>query len=132
MSKLTSMAKDLLIIDEDFYMRSRDENHKYIDQEYYDFYFFDQWWPDTTCGFGGIGGQAFTQCPVYAFVPKAHDLSKPIKAQPDALIYIGNRFAYKVPKSNVLLDDISRNNIRSVYQKDIYIEAGNKEANIYD
>lgn len=127
MSKLTSMAKDLLIIDEDFYMRSRDENHKYIDQEYYDFYFFDQWWHDTTCGFGGIGGQAFTQKTVYAFVPKAENLAYQVSEQPEALVYIGDRFAYKVPKSKALMDDINHHYVRPVYDKQVYELATQEE-----
>jgi hypothetical protein len=114
------MAKELLIIDEDFSFRSRDSLHKFIEQDYYDLYVFDQWWPDTTCGFGGIGGQAFTQRTIYAFVPKAENLAYPLTEQPDALIYIGDRFAYKVPKSNILMDDIKRRYIRPVYEKHLY------------
>lgn len=123
MSKLTSMAKDLLIIDEDFLMRSRGKDHKYISQEYYDLYVFDQLWPDTSCGFGGIAGQAFTERTVYAFVPKAFDLTKTVQDQPEAIIYIGFNFAYKVPKSNMLLDDIKHRRIRPVYQKDVYLQS---------
>ena len=123
MSKLTSMAKDLLIIDEDFFMRSRGKDHKYISQEYYDLYVFDQLWPDTSCGFGGIAGQAFTERTVYAFVPKAFDLTKTVQDQPEAIIYIGFNFAYKVPKSDILLDDIKHHRIRPVYQKDIYFKS---------
>lgn len=127
MSKLTSMAKDLLIIDEDFHFRSRDKLHKFIEQDYYDLYVFDQWWPDTTCGFGGIGGQAFTQRTVYAFVPKAENLAYPVSEQPEAIVYIGDRFAYKVPKSKVFMDDINRRYIRPVYDKQVYELATQEE-----
>lgn len=127
MSKLTSMAKDLLIIDEDFHFRSRDKLHKFIEQDYYDLYVFDQWWPDTTCGFGGIGGQAFTQRTVYAFVPKAENIAYHVPEQLEALVYIGDRFAYKVPKSKVLMDDINHHYVRPVYDKQVYELATQEE-----
>ena len=73
MSKLTSMAKDLLTINEDFEWRLRNKKMELVDQDIFDLHIFEQWWPDTSCGFGGVAGQAFTKCNVYAFVPKAKE-----------------------------------------------------------
>ena len=118
MSKLTSMAKDLLVINEDFEWR-----HRGSAQELYDLYIFEQWWPDTSCGFGGIAGQAFTACNVYAFVPKDHE-SIPyvnIELPTDVIVYIGERFAYAVPKSELIMNDIKKHSILPVYNKDVYL-----------
>ena len=124
MSKLTSIAKDLLIINEDFEWRHRDENHNTLNQELFDLYIFEQVWPDTSCGFGGIAGQAFTSSNVYAFVPKnINDVYFVNIVLPvNVIIYIGNRFAYSVPKTDQVLADIKNKSILPVYEKDNYIK----------
>lgn len=118
MSKLTSMAKDLLVINEDFEWR-----HRGLNQEFYDLCIFEQWWPDTGCGFGGIAGQAFTACNVYAFVPKAPESISYVNTElpTDVIIYIGERFAYAVPKSELIMNDIEKHNILPVYNKEMYL-----------
>jgi hypothetical protein len=123
MSKLTSMAKDLLIINEDFEWRHRDEKHNPLNQDLFDFYIFEQMWPDTSCGFGGIAGQAFTSCNVYAFVPKNREAIPyvNVKLPTDVIIYIGGRFAYTAPKSDLIMNDIKNHNIMPVYNKDAYL-----------
>lgn len=123
MSKLTSMAKDLLGINEDFHWRHRDEKHEPLNQDLFDFYIFEQMWSDTSCGFGGIAGQAFTTCNVYAFVPKNREDIPYVNVTipTDVIIYIGERFAYTAPKSELIMNDIKNNNIMPVYNKDIYL-----------
>ena len=118
MSKLTSMAKNLLAINEDFEWR-----HRGLNQELYDLYIFEQWWSDTSCGFGGIAGQAFTACNVYAFVPKNKEDIQYVNVTipTDVIVYIGERFAYAVPKSDLIMNDIKKHNILPVYNKDVYL-----------
>ena len=124
MSKLTSMAKDLLIINEDFEWRHRDEKHNLLNQDLFDLHIFEQLWPDTSCGFGGIAGQAFTSCNVYAFVPKNKENIYLVNAilPPLVIVYIGNRFAYAVPKTDLILKDIKNHNVRPVYSKEAYLQ----------
>lgn len=123
MSKLTSMAKDLLTINEDFEWRHRDEEHEPLNQDLFDLYIFEQTWSDTSCGFGGVAGQAFTTCNVYAFVPKAREDIPFVNVTipSDVIIYIGGRFAYAAPKSDLIMKDINNHNIMPVYNKDIYL-----------
>lgn len=49
-----------------------------------------QEWSDTTCGFGGIGGQAFTSAQVVVVYDRTYSDT--------ALVYIAGRFAYEVEK----------------------------------
>jgi hypothetical protein len=122
MSKLTSMAKDLLVINEDFHWRHVGELEP-LSQDLFDLYIFEQMWSDTSCGFGGIAGQAFTTCNVYAFVPKnKEDIPYVNVTLPtEVIIYIGERFAYTAPKSDLIMKDIKNHNIMPVYNKDIYL-----------
>ena len=125
MSKLTSIAKDLLTINEDFEWRHRDEQHVPLNQDLFDLHIFEQMWPDTSCGFGGVAGQAFTSCHVYAFVPKnREDIPYVnVKIPSDVIIYIHGRFAYTAPKSDLIMNDIKSCNIMPVYNKDVYLLA---------
>lgn len=123
MSKLTSMAKDLLTINEDFEWRLRNKKMETVDQDIFDLHIFEQWWPDTSCGFGGVAGQAFTKCNVYVFVPKAKE-DMPyadIEIPSDVIVYIGGKFAYFAPKSELIMNDIKKHNMLPVYNKDIYL-----------
>ena len=122
MSKLTSMAKDLLVIDEDFHWRHKGELEP-LSQDLFDLYIFEQMWSDTSCGFGGIAGQAFTTCNVYAFVPKNREDIPYVNVTipTEVIIYIGERFAYTAPKSDLIMNDIKNHNIMPVYNKDVYL-----------
>ncbi len=115
MLKLTSMAKELLIIDEDITWRFRGLNYSA-----YDLYTFEQTWPDTSCGFGGVAGQAFTSCNVYAFVPNCNSCMAISDPLAKVIVYIGSRFAYAVPKSVYIMEDIAAKNIMSVAGSHIY------------
>ena len=65
------MARELLAIDEDLPFRFKDPYHTRVD--YFELYTFEQSWADTTCGFGGMGGQAITTAKTYVFVPDSYD-----------------------------------------------------------
>ena len=115
MTNLTSMAKELLIINEDITWRFRGLNYRA-----YDLYTFEQEWPDTSCGFGGVAGQAFTSCNVYAFVPNNNSCMVVNDVLAKVIVYIGSRFAYAVPKSEYIMEDINAKNIRSVAGSCVY------------
>ena len=118
MTNLTSMAKELLIIDEDITWRFRG-----IDLRTYELHTFEQVWPDTSCGFGGVAGQAFTSCNVYAFVPNSADEYgyKAAESLEKVIVYIGSRFAYAVPKATYIMEDITAKNVRSVLGSSVYL-----------
>lgn len=44
------------------------EEYEYIIFQYDSVISFTQTFPDTTCGLGGIGGQAFTDAQIFIFV----------------------------------------------------------------
>lgn len=53
-------------------------------------FLFQQMWPSTSCGFGGISGQAFTKADTVVIIgPRG-----------DACIYIAGRFAYYIRRPN--------------------------------
>lgn len=48
---------------------------------------WEQTWPDTSCGFGGLAGQAFTTAPTVVVQHRETD---------EAVVYHANNFAYRV------------------------------------
>ena len=48
---------------------------------------WEQTWPNTSCGFGGIAGQAFTTAPTVVVQHKDTEAT---------VVYHANRFAYRV------------------------------------
>jgi hypothetical protein len=57
---------------------------------------WEQTWPNTSCGFGGISGQALTTAPT---VVVQH------KETQQVVVYHANRFAYRVDKPSGAFDD---------------------------
>ena len=92
---LINVAKELLIINEDIRFRFKDYNTNISDFEMYD---FEQVWGSTALGFDGIGGQAMTSARTYIFVPEY--------CNEDCFVYFAGRFAYSVPYSRLLMEDI--------------------------
>lgn len=104
-NKLTNMAKELLIIESDLpYRFDYSEERPTVDN--FELFTFEQLWPDTSCGFGGIAGQAFTSARTYIFIP--------VIGNQKCFVYIGSKFAYKVDCCNNLRKDIAAKNIASV------------------
>ena len=101
MSVLTKMARELLIIDEDLPFRFQDPYYTRIDN--FELYTFEQVWGDTTCGFGGIGGQAITTARTYVFVP--------MDVNEKCYVYIGGRFAYSCEWSEAFEKDLMNQNV---------------------
>jgi hypothetical protein len=110
-NKLTQMARELLNIEADLpYRFDYSTERPTIDS--FTLYTFEQLWSDTTCGFGGIGGQAFTSARIYVFVP--------IIGNQKCFIYIGDKFAYKADWCDALKEDIDNHNIESVARSSRY------------
>ena len=104
-NKLTNMAKELLIIESDLpYRFDYSEERPTVDN--FELYTFEQLWPDTSCGFGGIAGQAFTSARTYVFIP--------VIGNQKCFVYIGSKLAYKVDYCDNLRKDIANENIASV------------------
>lgn len=116
MNTLTKMARELLAIDEDLPFRFKDPYHTRVD--YFELYTFEQSWGDTTCGFGGIGGQAITTARTYVFVP--------VSVDERCYVYIGGRFAYSCEWSELFKKDLMNQNVAGRIHANKY--AINKEA----
>jgi len=109
---LTHMAMELLQINEDFPFRLENpQNTRISDFELYD---FTQVWGDTTCGFGGIGGQVMKAARTYVLVP--------ISCDEKCLVYFGGRFAYALPYSQVFIEDVRGGQVEPVYKKGKYLK----------
>lgn len=101
MSTLTKMARELLTIDDDLPFRLKAYPHTRVDD--FELYTFEQAWADTTCGFGGIGGQAITTARTYVFVP--------VNVDERCYVYIGGRFAYSCEWSETFKKDLMNQNV---------------------
>lgn len=106
------MAMNLLQINEDFPFRLENpQNTRISDFELYD---FTQVWGDTTCGFGGVGGQGMTAARTYVLVP--------ISCDEKCLVYFGGRFAYAVRYSQTFIEDVRGGQVEPVYKKGKYLK----------
>lgn len=105
MDMLTRMAKELLIIDEDFPMRVNLKRYKATPQDF-TLHTFEQMWGSTAGGFdeGVISGAAMTTQRVYVFIPREPNTE-------DCIVYFGDRFAYKVPLSDKFVKDVKNENV---------------------
>lgn len=115
MSKLTTIAKQLLIINDDLPGRlnySLSKLSPRIDD--FDMYTFEQVWGSTSLGFGGIGGQAMTSENTYVFVPR-------IEGQ-ECFVYFGGKLAYSVPYCEQLMEDIKNQRVASVAESSRYTQ----------
>lgn len=111
-SNLRDIALELLMIDKEFpfYLKNPSKNNV----NDFKLYSFEQIWGNTSGGFEGIGGSAMTIQRTYVFVPLAK------LEEEDCLIFFGSRFAYSVPYSEVLKQDIKKNNVAGLSEKSKY------------
>ena len=107
-NQLIRAARELLNIESDIRYRFDIVNDSKPSVDDFTLYTFDQMWPDTTCGFGGIGGQAFTNSRVYVFIPKYIDHR--------CIVYIGSKYAYKAEYCDNFREDVGNKNIASVFE----------------
>ena len=110
-NQLTQMARELLSIEADISYRFNKHGKTWVDD--FEMFTFVQTWGSTACGFGGIGGQAMTDCRTYVFIPQVDG--------EDCFVYFGGRFAYKVPYSRVFMDDVSNGRMAAVSGKGKYM-----------
>lgn len=117
MSKITTMAKQLLMINDDLPFRLYDyEDYKLnIHVDHFEIETFVQMWGSTALGFSGIGGQSMTSENTYVLIP----IDGNVKF---CYVYFGGRFAYHCPYSEVLCEDIKRQNVASVAQSGKYFK----------
>jgi hypothetical protein len=118
-NKLTKMASELLLIEEDLTFRMEFVNGKKPSVDFFRMYSFTQWWGSTALGFGGIGGQAMTEARTYVFIPEIDDQQ--------AHVYFGSRYAYSVPREYIspnssFMEDIRHQNMEPVYRKEKYFK----------
>lgn len=119
MNKLTKMARQLLQIEEDLHFRFDYSNGERPKADDFELYYFEQTWSDTSCGFGGIAGQAMTTENTYVFIP--------VGVNQKCFVYFGGRFAYAVDIGDEFWNDIQRRNMAPVYQKGKYLTTTRKD-----
>lgn len=102
---LTSMARELLTIDDDIRFRFKNADTRISDFELFD---FTQIWGSTSLGFGGIGGQAITSARTYVFIP--------VSCEENCFVYFAGRFAYLVPYSQKFMEDVKSGNVAAQYE----------------
>ena len=102
---LTSMARELLTIDDDIRFRFKNADTRISDFELFD---FTQIWGGTSLGFGGIGGQAITSARTYVFIP--------VSCEENCFVYFAGRFAYSVPYSQKFMEDVKSENVAAQYE----------------
>ena len=98
-NKLTTIAREILIIEEDLWLRFDPDKDKYVRMDDFEVHMFEQIWGSTTLGFGGIGGQSMTTANTYVFVP--------VTCNQNAFVYFGSQFAYEVEYCDHLKEDIN-------------------------
>lgn len=118
-NKITKMARSLLFIEEDLAHRLDYSTGEHPTVNDFEIIIFEQTWGDTSLGFGGIGGQAITTAPTYVFIPNG--------VNQNYFVYFGSGFAYDVPHSSVLWNDIRCHNMASVMKSGKYRAAAEKE-----
>lgn len=84
-------------------------------EDHCEIFHFQQCWPSTSLGFGGIGGQAFTNA--YTTVV--------LGPMGDACVYFSGRFAYQVARPNKhFLADLSNHQMKECgLARQAYMEA---------
>ena len=121
-NKLTETAKELLMMEGDLPFRFdyTEEPKPSIDD--FDMRVFPQVWGSTALGFGGVGGQAITAARTYVFIP--------VSCKQKCFVYFAGRFAYAVPYSDVLMNDIRDHDVESVNGAGKYFKAAKEEGRI--
>lgn len=120
-NQFTTIAKELLEINEDLQFRVNNPSNSRIYDEAFELHIFPQTWGSTALGFGGIGGQAMTEAMTYVLLSRVDG--------EDCIVYFAGRFAYKVPYSPEFMDDLLRQCMEPVYKSGKYITAARNEVN---
>lgn len=108
-NKITKMARELLMINEDFPFRLGADARR-ISVDGFEIYTFTQAWGSTALGFDGIGGQTITEANTYVLEPVAPNA-------PDyktCHVYFAGRYAYSVPYGTQFCVDLVSQNMAPV------------------
>ena len=111
-NKLVTMARELLVIEDDLHYRLEYYNDRRAAISDFDVHTFEQTWGSTALGFEGIGGQAMTTSNTYVIVPKVIDHP--------CVVYFSGRFAYKCPYTDTLKEDIKNHSIAPIWEMSRY------------
>lgn len=106
-NKLTNMAREILAIEDDLIHRINYHTNTKSTINDFELYTFNQLWGSTALGFGGIGGQAMTTARTYVFIP--YDTNEQF-----VHVYFGSRWAYSVPYTESLWEDVKNQRMESV------------------
>lgn len=109
---LATIAKELLIIQEDFQFYLKDSSKSRIED--FKMETFVQVWENTSGGLEGIGDSVMTWQKTYVFIPCGID--------EDCYVYFGCRFGYSVPMSEKFLEDVKNYNVAGCEHKDRYLK----------
>ena len=120
-NKLTDLAREILSIEHDlpFRLLYKDKQRPEIDD--FEFHMFVQTWGSTALGFGGMGGQAITSANTYVFIPQIDNQL--------CHVYFAGRYAYSVPYSEILMQDVLRQAMEPVYWSKKYLKAAENKRN---
>lgn len=124
-NKITRLALQMLAIEADAPSRFEYNTDQQIKEkptlDDFIIHCFEQIWPDTSCGFGGISGQALTVGNTVVLEPNG--VNQPI------LVYFNGRFAYTVPLKYYenVYKDLRKNTMAAVYEKYRYFKEVDKE-----
>lgn len=111
-NKLTQIALEILQIEKDLPFRLDYTENPRPSLDDFELYTFEQTWGSTALGFGGIGGQAITAARTYVFVPQS--------CNQKCFVYFAGRYAYAVPYSRTLVDDVVAQRMEPVYKAGKY------------
>ena len=116
-NKLTTIAREILIIEEDLWLRFDPDKDKYVRMDDFEVHMFEQIWGSTALGFGGIGGQSMTTANTYVFVP--------VTCNQNAFVYFGSQFAYEAEVNSVFKEDLQKRTMKPCnqcghYRKDVH------------
>lgn len=128
-NQLTRTARELLQIENDLPCRLDYTEMPRSSIDDFELYTFMQTWASTALGFGGIGGQAITAARTYVLVP--------MNCNQKCFVYFAGRFAYAVPFSDIIYEDIRAANMEPVSRAGKYVKAAKmrfcmKEHKVYD
>ncbi len=111
MNKLTKMARELLMIDEDLPLRLGSNIGK-VTSEDFEVYTFEQLWGSTALGFNGFGGSVMTTATTYVLVPRG--------VVQKCLVYFAGQFAYSADFTESFKEDLRRHSMEPVYRSGKY------------
>lgn len=100
-------TEELSKVETDFYSRLKNTTLEAGPRDF-EMYSFEQIWPSTALGFGGIGGAAMTAAQTYVFIPK--------QKTDKCFVYFGSSFAYIADYAENFYKDLQKHQLLPVYK----------------